>query len=256
MAWSFTKWVAKRDSLRLDSMRGREVKIESTPPGVALWSALIPAMEEFATGTVVDIGSGRLPYQGRFAHVDRYVSLDITSRHGPTILGDIQRLPIRNGAINTVVCTQVLEHVPQPVQAINEISRVLALNGVAIISVPHLSHLHNEPNDYYRFTHHALKLLIEDSGLELISVKAAGGLLSFLGLIPTMIAQSFTYSLPIIGRLVRSSCQQFSRVIVWLDKTAATSNLYPLNYLVIARKPLAENRKGNGKPRRLINSRL
>jgi len=50
--------------------------------------------------------------------------------------GDVEELPFADSTFGTVVCTEVLEHVPDPAAAIAEIRRVLRPNGVLIGSVP------------------------------------------------------------------------------------------------------------------------
>jgi SAM-dependent methyltransferase len=52
------------------------------------------------------------------------------------VLGDIEALPFDDGSFATVVCTEVLEHVPDPPKAIAEIRRVLRPGGVFIGSTP------------------------------------------------------------------------------------------------------------------------
>jgi len=50
--------------------------------------------------------------------------------------GDIEAMPFADGAFGTVLCTEVLEHVPDPAAALREFGRVLAPGGVLIGSVP------------------------------------------------------------------------------------------------------------------------
>ena len=56
--------------------------------------------------------------------------------HHPVVEGDIENMPFRDGTFGTVVCTEVLEHVPYPERALSEIRRVLRPGGVLIGSVP------------------------------------------------------------------------------------------------------------------------
>ncbi len=52
------------------------------------------------------------------------------------VQGDAEHLPFRARAWDRVYCSEVLEHVPDPRAALAEISRVVALHGVAVVSVP------------------------------------------------------------------------------------------------------------------------
>ncbi len=65
---------------------------------------------------------------------------------------------------------------------------MLKPGGKAILSVPHLVWLHNEPHDYWRFTGHGLRHLVEKAGLRLVSVEPVGGLICFLAYAPSTAA--------------------------------------------------------------------
>jgi len=52
------------------------------------------------------------------------------------IQGDAVNLPLRNEAINVVICAQVYEHVPNPEKLLSEIYRVLSPRGVVFFSGP------------------------------------------------------------------------------------------------------------------------
>ena len=52
------------------------------------------------------------------------------------VQGDIEAMPFDDGSFATVVCTEVLEHVPYPTTALREIRRVLRPEGLLIGSVP------------------------------------------------------------------------------------------------------------------------
>jgi ubiquinone/menaquinone biosynthesis C-methylase UbiE len=52
------------------------------------------------------------------------------------VLGDVEAMPFPDASFGTVVCTEVLEHIPEPERALGEIERVLRPDGVLIGSVP------------------------------------------------------------------------------------------------------------------------
>jgi len=56
--------------------------------------------------------------------------------HQVAVEGDIEDMPFEDESFGTVVCTEVLEHVPYPEKALSEIGRVLRPGGVLIGSVP------------------------------------------------------------------------------------------------------------------------
>lgn len=79
------------------------------------------------------------------------------------VLGDIEEMPFADASFDAVVCTEVLEHVPDPVVALREIRRVLRPEGRLLGSVPSRSLIwrlrflsstcpHSEPfhNEYTR----------------------------------------------------------------------------------------------------------
>jgi SAM-dependent methyltransferase len=68
-----------------------------------------------------------------------------------------------------VFCEQVLEHTPDPQRAVDNIYALLRPGGFAVISVPFLVRVHNEPSDYWRFTPAGLRVLVERAGFEVVS---------------------------------------------------------------------------------------
>lgn len=64
-----------------------------------------------------------------------YTSLDIESSRAE-IKADVQDLPFENETFETVVCSHVLEHVPDDYRAMREFFRVLKPEGTLITAVP------------------------------------------------------------------------------------------------------------------------
>ena len=122
-----------------------------------------------APGTsVLDVGAGDAPYRELFKHV-RYVTTDWAQSEHPgaraaDVVAPADALPLPDGSFGVVLCTQVLEHVPEPSAVLAECFRVLEPGGRLALTVPLLWELHELPHDYYRFTEPGLRYLLSKVG--------------------------------------------------------------------------------------------
>lgn len=74
-----------------------------------------------------------------------------------------------------MLCTQVLEHVPDPSAALAELRRVLKTRGSLLVTVPFVGELHEEPYDFFRYTSHGLRSMLEVAGFEPVKIGPLGG---------------------------------------------------------------------------------
>jgi SAM-dependent methyltransferase len=105
----------------------------------------------------LDIGAQNGPYA---AHFPRRVALDVERGIGVQVIGDAQALGIRDASFDVVLCTEVLEHLPEPQRAIDEMFRVLVPGGQLLLTTRFLFPIHDAPNDYFRFTKYGLRHLL------------------------------------------------------------------------------------------------
>tara|TARA_B100000767_G_scaffold149790_1_gene141095 strand:+ start:367 stop:1053 length:687 start_codon:yes stop_codon:yes gene_type:complete len=61
-----------------------------------------------------------------------------------------------------VTLFEVLEHVNKPEKAIKNIYNILEDKKTCLCSVPFIFHIHDEPNDFFRFTKFGLKLIFKE----------------------------------------------------------------------------------------------
>lgn len=135
---------------------------------------------------LLDAGAGEGPYRPLFAHT-RYVALD--DRRGDAgwdyggldVVGDLRRIPFRDGAFDAVLCTETLEHLTDPQDVVRELARVLRPGGRVHVTAPLSFREHQEPHDYFRYTRHGLRLLAERAGLRVVSIEPEGGYFRLLG---------------------------------------------------------------------------
>jgi len=143
------------------------------------------AAREAPTGSLVlDAGAGDARYRFLFAHC-RYVALDScrVNKHyaGIDVIGSLDQLPLLPGHVDAVLCTQVLEHVSDPVAVLGEIGRALRPGGTLWLSVPLLNEEHEAPQDFFRYTRFGLSRILERTGFGIVALEARGGYFWQLG---------------------------------------------------------------------------
>ena len=172
---------------------------------------------------------------------DVYESLDISGREGIDYVAEIERTGLPDGRYDAVFCTQVLHHLPEPQRALDEIARLLKPGGCAVISVPHLAWLHNEPHDYYRFTIHGLRHMFGRAGLEEVRIEPVGGLVCFLAYAPSTFGLALLRGVRPLFGLGFFLNKLFIRCALLLDGLVGAESLYPTNYVAVVEKPLSSD---------------
>ncbi len=135
----------------------------------------------YVKGITLDIGCGNRFNEKFFDNLyNKYVGLDYhevfnkidiygrgntkIKREKIDISADAENLPFKNNSIDTILLTEVLEHIPHPQKAIKEMYRVLKNSNYLILTVPFMLGEHQLPFDFFRFTKEALrKILIENN---------------------------------------------------------------------------------------------
>lgn len=113
---------------------------------------------------ILDVGAGEKPYEDYCTHLD-YISQDF-GKYNPNdvnfglqvddwnygkldIISDIASIPVADNSFDAILCTEVLEHVINPKEAIKEFSRILKSGGYLIITTPFCSLTHFAPYHFY-----------------------------------------------------------------------------------------------------------
>jgi SAM-dependent methyltransferase len=158
-------------------------------------SFLVDFLEDVAPrakGRLLDVGCGQKPYERIFRpYVDEYIGIefeesfvrtDSSSKAGhPDLVYDGKTLPFEDKSFDTVLSIQVLEHTPAPAALVIEMARVMKDDGIMLLTAPFSFRLHEEPDDYFRYSPHGLRKLCLDAGLEITHIEPRGGLFSVIG---------------------------------------------------------------------------
>lgn len=229
----------QRKKIGLDLSRS-SLHWKLSPRTYANYRQLITILPAYIHGTVLDAGAGSLAAKYLLKRYTRqYISMDVEARHLEVDrIDDIQTLSsFENESLDVIYSAQVLEHVPRPWLAFAQFNRVLKSGGYAVITVPHMAGLHEEPYDFYRFTPHSLKLLSEENGLDIVESRKMGGVLSFVFHPLCMLLVLSFWSVPGVKWVVY--WLNFS-LLVWpcelLDRALGLERKFPANLLIVARK--------------------
>jgi SAM-dependent methyltransferase len=109
----------------------------------------------------LDVGAQNGPYAAWFPN---RIALDVRPGRGVQVLGDAQALGFADASFDTVLCTEVLEHLPEPQRAVDEMWRVLRPGGQLLLTTRFLFPIHDAPHDYFRFTKYGLRYLLRRFG--------------------------------------------------------------------------------------------
>ena len=145
---------------------------------------------------ILDAGAGEQRLKPLCSELD-YVSQDFAAYDGKgdghglhtekfdygelDIISDITQIPEADGSFDAVLCIEVLEHVPDPVKAVHELSRLLAPGGRLILTAPFYSFTHFAP---YHFSTGLSKYWYQEhltnAGMTIESIEANGDFFSLV----------------------------------------------------------------------------
>jgi SAM-dependent methyltransferase len=204
------------------------------------------ALRRHARGALLDLGCGQVPLFGMYRSLVSSVTCVDWAARGEVSHLDLQAdlnhpLSLPDANFDTVLATDVFEHVSEPRGLFREISRLLRPDGTLIAGVPFLYWIHEEPHDYYRYTEFALRELCTENGLKVSSVEPYGGAPE---IVFDTLAKTVSY-----GRLGTMAVGRWMAMgIVLLGQACggssvgrrvsrATARSFPLGYCLIATKP-------------------
>jgi SAM-dependent methyltransferase len=159
--------------LRGRSERLRSFVLETPLERASIFEFVALQARGLALGArVIDIGAGDAPYRELF-DAQEYLTLDHeqTPHSGNVdVLGSADAIPVDDSSFDVVLCTQVLEHVPDPSAALGEFHRILTPGGRLIATVPFAWEEHEMPHDYFRYTKPGMEYLLDRAGFVDIAV--------------------------------------------------------------------------------------
>jgi len=198
------------------------------------------AIGRHARGRLIDVGCGSAPlyamYKGRSSSItciDWQGSLHNISFCDQYV--DLNKAwdGVQSNAFDTVIATDVLEHLHSPENFFSEVARICAPGGKLILGVPFLYCIHEAPHDHLRHTEYSLRRYCELNSLEVIELSATGGT-------PEVILD-LTFKTLGSRRTISKALYFLARGLLRCPPiprlSRKTRQAFPLSYVLVAAKP-------------------
>jgi len=228
------KWRTTRDL--------KEVMVGSRLFGDLTAAVYAESMPMYASGRLLDLGCGKAPLYAMYRpyiedvicadwpntlHNDAYVDVQCDLNQG---------LPFPTNAFDTVLLSDVLEHLAEPLPLWFEMARVMKPGAMLLMNTPFFYWLHERPFDYYRYTEFALRRFAQLAEFEIVSLHAVGGSPAIMA---DLLAKHIQFA-PGIGVPLADLLQHAvnSLTITNWGKRASqlSSEAFPFGYFLIAQR--------------------
>ncbi len=205
----------------------------------ALYDAYLP---QYVGGRLIDLGCGRVPfYEAYRPYVSEAICVDWGNTTHQSNYLDYEcdltsRLPFHDDEFDTILLSDVLEHIPEPERLWAEMARLLRPGGVLLLNVPFYFRVHEEPYDSSRYTEFALRRFAENHGFRVEVLRPVGGTPEIFA---DLVGKHARF-VPLIGIALMSFVHALARVFLATSMghkmSATTGPVFPLGYFMIVRK--------------------
>lgn len=204
---------------------------------------------------VLDAGAGRAQYRDLFAHAvyetADFMAVKAKRYRQPDYACDLLAIPVEPARFDHVICTQVLEHLPEPLRVLEELGRVLKPGGTLWLSAPLFYAEHERPFDFFRYTQYGLRRLLETAGFEVREIAWLEGYFGTLSYQAKVMSQALPITraaygggiagtaLAGVARFARRVGPRVTDGLAALDERVKVVDAgLPKNYTAVARKPM------------------
>ena len=196
----------------------------------------------YVKGRLIDLGCGKVPlYEAYKPYIVENICVDWANSMNNNPFIDVKcdltkNLPFKNDEFDTIILSDVLEHIPNPTFLFAEMHRILVHGGKIILNVPFIYWLHEKPFDFYRYTEFGLQYLAESNKFNVLLLQSIGGTLEILADIFAKHLSLISLVGPFLAIFVQNSILFFLQTKTGQKVSKKTAKLYPFGYFMVAEK--------------------
>lgn len=203
------------------------------------YSKMLP---KYVKGRLIDLGCGLAPLYAAYKNYATDVTcVDWANDSSQSPYIDMeqdlnQQLNFENESFETVLLSDVLEHIRKPDFLLCEIHRILSPEGILLMNVPFFYWIHDKPFDYFRYTEFALKAMLIENGFEIVQFQALGGSPEVLADVSSKVIARIPFIGAIYAVIAQKTASWFVKTRWGHNLSQRSSKTFPLAYAVVAKK--------------------
>jgi len=239
--WKPTKFVYRNGKL-VGSRRKNELSVSSRLVADIIARYYDNNLRLHVKGKLVDLGCGKAPlYHAYKSYATEVVCADWANSvhenpHLDHVVNLNEPLPFPDNTFDTILLSDVMEHLSNPDLLWKEMYRILRAHGKVILNVPFFYKLHEVPYDFFRYTEFALKNFAERNNFKIETLEPMGGAPEILSDIAAKVVMGFPGIGNALANFIQSACTLFLRTGVGKKLSRKTSRHFPLAYFMVVTK--------------------
>ncbi len=194
-------------------------------------------IQQYCKGRLIDIGCGNAPLAGIYLPLSKDITWADWSESADRQIFQLDYevdlnglLPFSDAEFDTILLSDVLEHIAEPDTLVRELARIAAPGAKIVIGVPFLYSVHEKPHDYHRYTRYKLEQFARKNNLLVIELEEIGGALDVWGDLTCKLCELVWQPL---GRLPYAMWLALRRLPRVAKLNAKSAVKFPLAYIAV-----------------------
>ncbi len=239
--WRPSKFIYRKNKL-IGSRDPGEVGVSSRLMADIVAAHYDVHLKQHVSGKLIDLGCGKVPLYAAYKDLSAsQTCVDWGNAFQKNIHLDVecdlnQPLPFASGEFDTIILSDVLEHLSKPESLWHEMARILAPGGKVIMNVPFYYCIHAAPFDFFRYTEYALCNFAQSAGFNVILLKSLGGVPEILADLLAKTFNFFPWGGKYLAIITQKTCSLFIKTGIGKKISMKTSKTFPLGYFMVAGK--------------------